>query len=323
MVRIVGCIPFFHKRNRDKLSEIERLARDSGADVLVLPEEYFGGPRFMGGRYRMQAYHPLSKLRWNLARIAREHKVGLVVGLIEKIRRRNHQSLWFFDEKGRYLGSERKCNLAGYELDPSFYGLSKNQLRNLRKRVFKIKGTKGVGILCWEVHDLHMKLACDSAQAHWIADCIKFPINYFPIYEKREGRYKIKGLARSEPGYEEWIEKLRGISRETLSLVVASCNPNFSGLEELLPRDAKPLACIVHPDPRRGKNGIVALTHTPGECASLEFDPYEIELLREGRTRYEKVFGERSFPPGIEATGKAWRVRHLYEKRRVEIRRTI
>jgi hypothetical protein len=293
MVRIVGTIPFYHQDESEKIGEIERILEGSKGDIIVLPEEYFGSPK--------KAYEKNDKLVDKLEKIAREKNVGLVVGVIEKDDDKKYQAIWFFNENGKFLGSERKYNLAGYEMDPDFYHLSPNPSKFFEKKVYEIKGTKGTGIVCWEVYDLHSKVACDSANVDWIADLIKFPINYFPVYEKKNGNYVLKNLVKSEKEYGEWIKKLHELSGDTLSLVVTSCNPTFPGLGNLLPIDARPLACVIHPN-----DGLIRATMFGGTFISFDFEPEMITKIRNGN----------------EVNAKAWRIRHKYDKRKLTIERS-
>ena len=292
MVRIVATIPFYHQDETKKIEEIERIIENSKGDIIVLPEEYFGGPK--------KAYEKNDRLVDALEKIASERNVGLVTGVIESEEDKKYQAIWFFNENGKFLGSERKYNLAGYEMDSDFYCLSSNPSRFFERKAYEIKGTKGTGILCWEVYDLHSKVACDSANVDWIADLIKFPINYFPVYEKKEKNYVLKDLVKSEKEYGEWIKKLHELSSDTLSLVITSCNPTFPGLENILPMDARPLACVIHPN-----DGLVRATMRNGAFISFDFDPEVIMKIRNGS----------------EVNAKAWRIRHKYDKRKLIIER--
>ncbi|MCW1296282.1 MAG: hypothetical protein OH319_01225 [Candidatus Parvarchaeota archaeon] len=293
MVRIVGTIPRYQKDENCKICEIERIVEKSNGDIIILPEEYFGGPKV--------AYEKESSLVDKLEKIARERNVGLVVGVIEKEDDKKYQSIWFFNEKGKFLGSEKKYNLAGYEMDPDFYNLSANPSKFFERGAYEIKGTKGTGVICWEVYDLHTKVACDSANIDWIANLIKFPINYFPVYERSGNNYVIRQLVKSEEEYVRWMEKLQELASDTLSLVIASCNPTFPGLENLVPKDAKALACILHP-----KNGLVRTTNLEGMFVSFDFEPETIRNIRESN----------------DLNAKAWRIRHKYDNRKVKIERS-
>jgi len=318
----------------EKINEIRRLARESEADILILPEEYFGGFNQQGKFLSYSISSPLVKIVRDLAFSL---KCGLVIGIIEKVGLVSYQSLLFIDEKGRIVGKERKYNLARYEIYE--YGLKRNARTELKKGVYRLGGTSGTGIFCWEVYDLQLKVTCDAVKPDWIADVIKFPLNYDTVYAEVGGKYRFKGLTRSEYIYSEWIQRLKGLTQDTLSIVIASCNANFSLAD--FPEDPKPLACIVHPngnipserfnfgpknlikriirsrEPRtklhQNELTSIALTNEVGSFVKYEMKKNEIDLLRMGPEAFEKAFGRGTYPTSITTLAKAWRVRHLLE----------
>lgn len=338
MVRIVGCIPLPKRDQKAKITEIERLITLSDADIIVLPEEYFGGLQPDG---RIISYN-VCQLADKLEEIARGYDCGIVVGVVESEKDKMYQALWFVDERGRFLGSERKYNLARYEIQ---YGLASNDNHELRKQTYEIKNLRITGVLCWEIHDLQIRAACDFAKPDLLVDAIKFPINFFTVYKKLDGRYQLASLHRSDTGYEEWVEKIEGFSADSLSVVVASCNADFALRE--MPSTAKPLACVAHPSNmiqtarflfgpknnetqriskikiRRSANGTIAFSNDPGTFVSFDIDTREIRLIREGKDSYEAAFGSGTYPENVAVSAKAWYVRHIREHFKDSIGRSV
>jgi len=325
MVRIVACIPTHHKDNKSKVDEIERKIIESDAEILVLPEEYFGGPTGTG---RFETFSTDSRLFYSLSNLASAHSCGLVVGAIEGDKSRKYQALWFFNEKGKHVGTERKHNLARYEV--FHYQLTRAD--SFDRDAHLIKGTKGTGIFCWEIHDIRSRVSCDTAEPDWIANVIKFPLNCLTKYDSTKSQMVLKEIARSEKVYLDWVEKLKNLACDLITIVVVSSGTSFS--LRSMPKGAKPLACIVHPndkvlntlfhfDPknqveesrkksriRRGLFGTIALTNEPGSFVGYDLHD-DIKLLHMGPKQYEAKFGYGSFPQHIVVTARAWQLRHL------------
>jgi len=326
MVRIVGCIPKYYKNNEAKLSEIERIIADSNANILLLPEEYFGGPDSIG---KLESFSTKSKLFFSLSEIANRYSCGMTVGLIEEKDSRKYQAMWFFDEKGVHLGTERKHNLARYELYN--YGLEKAE--NYDRHVYSMKGTKGTCVFCWEVHDIRARVACDEVTPDWILDAIKFPPDCLTTYVEESPQKTIKELIKSKETYTEWLEKLKLLASDLITLVVATCGTHFSLCRP--PKKARPIAAIIHPDSKvsserfqfgptglicaegtgktridRGVLGTVAYTEIPGSFVCFDYHD-DISLLRNGSKSYEARFGKGSYPMGMSVGVRSWQLRHI------------
>jgi len=329
LVRIVGCIPIHHEARKSKLSEIERLIQESNAHILLLPEEYFGGLRSNG---KFEAFSSNSRLFHDISNIAQAYSCGIVVGLIESEREKKFQSMWFFNEKGEHVGTERKYSLARYEI--FHYGLSRAD--GFNRECHTINGTRGTTIFCWEIHDIRSRKACDDVTPDWIFNAIKFPPDCLTDYVVSGSRRILRKVTTSEEVYAEWIGKMKSLASDLIALVVASCGTFFSLCT--LPKGAKSVAGIVHPDNKisktrfrfgpehiveqarkaqkgvtaieRGFFGTIACTNIPGSFVCLDFQN-EISLLRMGPRSYEAKHGQGTYPKGISVSARAWQLRHL------------
>lgn len=328
VVRIVGCIPTYREGKKSKLSEIERMIIDSNADILLLPEEYFGGPSSTG---KFETFSTDSRLFSDISELANAYSCGIVVGLIENKNRKKFQGLWFFNEKGEHVGTERKNNLARYEI--FHYGLS--SIGGFNRQTYSIKGTKGTGIFCWEIHDIRSRVACDEIAPDWIVNAIKFPPDCLTNYLSSGSERILKGMTSSQEIYAEWLGKIKFLASDLITLVIASCGTDFALGQ--LPIRTQPIACIVHPDnkvsadrfyfgPKSKTNsgkglrkggiveretcGTIALTNMPGSFVCFDFRN-DISLLRKGRRFYEAEFGEAAYPIGISVSVRAWQLRHF------------
>jgi hypothetical protein len=326
MARIAGCILTSRKSNKEKLSEIEKMIEYSQANVLLLPEEYFGGPSKLGA---FESFSTESRLFYDLSEIAKRNSCGLVVGLIEQDRGKKYQAMWFFDEKGTHVGTERKHNLARYERHN--YGL--DAVEGYDKHVYCIRDTMGTSIFCWEVHDIKSREACDNVTPDWVLDAIKFPPGCLTAYTGDSGDKTIKELVESKETYEVWLERLKILASDLITLVIATCGTHFSLCS--VPEGAKPIAAIVHPDRNvssrrfefgpiqkvqtkaegmtwidRAVLGTIACTEIPGTYVSFDYQN-DIELLRGGIRQYEAKCGKGSYPMELAVSVRSWQLRHM------------
>jgi len=325
MVRIVACIPKYYRDDKSKVAEIEKKIMKSNAEILVLPEEYFGGPTSAG---KFQTFSTDSPLFHNLSNLASAHSCGLVVGVIEGDKSRKYQALWFFNEKGKHVGTERKHNLARYEI--VHYQLTPAD--SFKREAHSVKGTKGTGIFCWEIHDIRSRVSCDAAKPDWIANVVKFPLNCLTQYRSTRSQTVFERVTKSERVYLDWVEKLKHLCSDLITTVIVSSGTGFA--LGLMPKRAKPLACVVHPDEKtpdtlfhfdpghqiekskkksgikRGSFGTIASTNEPDSFVGYDLRD-EIELLRRGPRLYEAKFGHGSYPQHVVVTARAWQLRHL------------
>jgi len=237
-IRLASCIPHTHERDKERLEDIKWFADETDADILFFPEEYFGGPTKKNGSWEIKSYSTMSGLMKSLKDITSEYEIGLAVGLIEKGihggKGKLYQTIWFFDS-GRYVGFERKYNRAFYEME--FYKLSANPNDCLVKKPQPIKGTTGTGLLCWEAFDFNIKAAIYDLSPDWALDAIKFPTDYYPMYDRESG--EITGFGKSDESNDAWKKRLELIAEECLTIVPYSCNATFGAFRDLLPKDAR------------------------------------------------------------------------------------
>jgi len=320
-IKLAVCIPYTKETVEEKIEEIERVADKSMADIVLFPQEYFGGPTKENGKWKIKSHSLRGPLFKKLKETTKEHNIGLAVGLIEKGTGENKgklfQTLWFFDS-GKFKGLERKYNRAAYEM--SFYKLSESPERRVTKKPNKMKRTTGTGILCWEAFNFSMKAAIYDRSPDWVLDAIKFPTDYYP--RKFDEVNGITSFAKDEKSNRAWKEKLGNIATDCLTLVPYCSNATFSVFDDILPDDATPMAGIILPGGKVYKE-----VNGEGEFVVYDMHPYEIKLLRNDkingkRVDYTDITGKK-LPEGIFMDAKSWRIDKIYTKTKIEITRRL
>jgi len=209
----------------EKLAWLLSQADEFQPDVVITPQEYFGGVTMMPHRIHFSQEELLPVL----TKQCRKRKMGLVAGVCEKLPDKNVQSLWFINEGGEFLGSIQKF------AHPKYDHVSTNGSGNLtpetefenRFKTFEIQGLRVAGIFCWEVYSTVLWAGLSLCKPDLIANCIKFGPNAWP--KVRSDKFGVNRIV--DFGYGTWEEEGGWINRmkfgslwESRCPVSSSCN---------------------------------------------------------------------------------------------------
>jgi nitrilase len=263
-----GSVLFDTPRTLQNLAELAAGARAAGAQLAVFPEAFVGGypkgrqfgtslgRRTAKGRDEFQAYHesavqiPGPEFDF-LANVARENRLHLVTGVIERSGGTLYCTVLFFSPTGEYLGKHRK--LMPTALERVVWGFGDGSTLP----VLDTPCGKLGAVICWE--------------------------NYMPLL--RTTMYA-KGIelycAPTVDDRDSWIPTMRHIACEGRCFVLSACQylgdtpqPESAGANSPLIRGG---SCIVSPfgellaGPAYGSEQILTTEVDLGEIVRGKFD---------------------------------------------------
>lgn len=281
----------------EKLAWLWEVVRQHDVDLVITPQEFFGGAYIMPDRkwFTKEELLPL------LSELCITTKTGMVVGVCEKRTGGNVESLWFINHQGELQGTVEKMALPKYDhVATNGYGrlISETDISR-RCACFSVGGLEVAGIFCWEVYSTVLWAAISVAKPDLVANCIKFGVNSWPQVRKnpRTKRNEIEGFGYgtwSEDG--GWIERLKIASLwETRSPITTSTNSwglrpismpvcgTWCGLDGQGPRS------LWHPT-KEDK-----LKEIPEKLIVDEIDRDKVRGVRQNKWAYKEAVGE--FPP--------------------------
>lgn len=209
-MRILSAVPKQYNKVEDKFDWIINQCRKHSPDILVTPQEYFGGAVMMSHQKSFAFRDLFPKLKT----IAKENTCALVVGVVEKTDKGNYETIWFINEKGEFLGKLNKFALPKYDhvSTKGFGNILPETDFESRFKVFEIKGMKVTSIFCWEVYSDLLWTGLGLIKPDIVFSQIKFGVNSWPIVRpnKKTDTNDVQGFGYgtwSEDG--KWIERLK------------------------------------------------------------------------------------------------------------------
>jgi hypothetical protein len=205
-VRILSCVPQQLNDTQAKLDWIKKQLKTHEPDILVTPQEFFGGAFIMPHKKEFTRDELLPPLK----KIIKTYKCALVIGLVENIKGRNKEVIWFLNEDGELVGSLHKFALPKYDhIATKGYGdIEPETDFEKRFQTFELKGIRTSAIFCWEAYSDLLWTGLGLCQPHVVFSMIKFGVNSWPVVRKKEGLAVIEDF-----GYGSWKEEGRWIDR--------------------------------------------------------------------------------------------------------------
>lgn len=231
-ITVASCVPKQLLTPRDKLKWLDRKLGESGADLFLLPQEWFGGHwvhKLSGGE--MPLHFDRGWLEDEVGALAQKRGAALGVGACVKVpgdEARGTEDYLYFGRDGRLLGHHRKFCLPRYDdvraagagrLWPETSWKARVQpvaIPELNLRV----GT----IFCWEVFCTTLVPAYSLARTNLVAHPIKFAPRGWLKTQVIDEEQHIVGFSQA-PKSQEWVDRLKMLARhEALCPIAISCN---------------------------------------------------------------------------------------------------
>ncbi len=263
-----GSVLFDTPRTLEKFAELAAAARAAGARIAVFPEAFIGGypkgrqfgtslgRRTAEGRDEFQMYYesavsiPGLEIDF-MSNVARDNRLFLVTGVIERSGGTLYCTVVFFGPSGEYLGKHRK--LMPTALERAVWGFGDGSTLTVLDTPLGKLGA----VICWE--------------------------NYMPLL--RTAMYA-KGIelycAPTVDDRESWIPTMRHVACEGRCFVLSACQYLRDEMQADPAADRSPLirggSCIVSPfgdllaGPVYGAEQILTAELDLGEIARGKFD---------------------------------------------------
>lgn len=281
----------------EKLAWLRWAVKEHDVDLVITPQEFFGGAYIMPDR----KWFTKEELLPDLSDLCRSTKSSMVVGVCEHRTDGNVESLWFLDHKGQLQGTVEKMALPKYDhVATRGYGhLIPETDISRRCSCFSVGGLQVAGIFCWEVYSTVLWAAISVAKPDLVANCIKFGVNSWPKVRKnsRSKQHEIEGFGYgswSEDG--GWIDRLKIASLwEVRCPITTSTNTwrlrpismpicgTWTGLDGQGPRS------MWHP--RKDDK----IKEVPQQLIVDEINRDKVRGIRKNKWAYKEAVGE--FPP--------------------------
>lgn len=208
-----------------KIAWLEKIfikAEKKKVDIIVTPQEFFGGDYMMPS---MTSFLEV-QLRGIFEQLSAKHNVALVVSLIEEEDGKKHERLWFIDNKNGLVGKQTKLFEPAYTVHRvGTYDLYPETDFFKRFKTFKLKGAEVAGFFCWEVFSDFLMSGLALVEPDIVVSAIKFGANAYPKNVKDEDGLKKIEEIKYTSGRDIWYERLRMISEFEIKVpIVASTN---------------------------------------------------------------------------------------------------
>ena len=208
--RVLSCVPRQHTTTFEKIEWLQHQANKHSPDLIVTPQEFFGGVVMMSHKptYTKEELLPI------LSSFCSDYNCGLVVGLLQhdKEDNKNREVIWFIDRDGTYLGRVCKFALPRYDLVKKQGSGNVTPETDINNRfvTFNICGLRAVAVFCWEVYSNVLWTGLSLLKPDVVFNLIKFGPNAWPVVKRVRGLNTVVDFGYgswSEDG--GWIERLR------------------------------------------------------------------------------------------------------------------
>ena len=185
---------------QEKLDWLKRVSHSHHPDILVTPQEFFGGAVMM----KHQRDFTFDELFPKLSKLCKKNNMALVVGVQQRDDDgKNRTAIWFINEKGEYQGRVCKFALPRYDhVDTNGFGqVSPETDFEERFKTFQLHTLHVSAMFCWEVYSDILWTGLGILKPDIVFSLIKFGPNAWPKVKKLKGLNTVVDF-----GYGRWAE---------------------------------------------------------------------------------------------------------------------
>lgn len=295
-IKVLSCVPDQLYSFDDKIAWIRTQIKKYNPDILVTPQEYFGGVYIMPSR---KAFHEKDLLPI-LQKISIETNTALIVGLVEKFTNITYykEAIWFIDKDGRLKGKLFKIALPRYDhiLTNGYGNIEPETDFFNRFKVFDICGLKVSAIFCWEVFSNLLWTGLGLLKPDLVFSMIKFGVNAWPIVRKENKQQVITDFGYASYSSDIWEKRLIHANLFEVKCPIV-CSTNSWSLRPI----SKPLCGTVSLITSQHDNTVWTckkedkFKDIPEKIIIDEFDVDKIRYGVDSKFLYKDMVGE--FPP--------------------------
>lgn len=285
-MKILSCVPKQivddFQAKLDWLSGLFIKAVKMKIDIIVTPQEFFGGDYMMPSRPAIKEKNLLPYLEG----MSKETGVALVTSLIEEEKGKRYERLWFIDKKLK--GKQTKLFEPAYTVHRvGTYDLYPEVDFFNRFKTFNLKGAEVAGFFCWEVFSDFLMSGLALLEPDIVVTAIKFGANAYPKNVKDErGLKKIQEIKYTS-GRDIWYERLKMISEFEIKVPIVA-STNSWGLRA----KSKPMCGILYPYLDMDFVEITDEMLKKDVISINDIDVEKVRGLREHKMAYYKRTGE-------------------------------
>lgn len=201
-LKILSCVPKQLRTVKEKTDWIQKQCTENNIDILVTPQEYYGGAVINpDGRKSFKEEELLPQL----SKIARKTDTALVVGVEEDFETENKEAIWIINEKGELIDKYFKFALPAYDhvCTKGFGDIVPETDFSNRFRTTELRGAHISVVFCWEAYSDLLWTGLGILKPDIIFSMIKFGVNAWPQVKlnKKKGVKEVVGF-----GYGTWKE---------------------------------------------------------------------------------------------------------------------
>jgi predicted amidohydrolase len=294
-VKVLSAVPVQLKDFGEKLGWLRKQCEAHKPDILVTPQEFFGGAVTMPHQRDIE----FDLLYPELKKLNRQYGTAFVVGVQQKDDAQvNRSAIWFINEDGEYLGRLLKLALPRYDhVSTNGFGHVTPETDFMaRFKLFPICGLQLSAIFCWEVYSDILWTGLGILKPDLVLSLIKFGPNAWPQVEKVGELQTVKGFGYGTWDSNEWIQRLRIASLYQVRCPIISSTNSWN-----LRPVSKPICGSVAGipgqlkeetfwEPKRGEQKAIP------EHVSIDLiDAGAVQGARQNKFAYKDATGE--FPP--------------------------
>lgn len=234
-LRVVSCIPEQKYSTDSKFQQMEDYIREYSPDLLVMPQEYFGGIQTKLFPTSAPSTYSEPEVLEPVSRLAIKYNVAIGVGALIWDDPATIERYYIVDSHGVLAGYFDKTHLPGYDhignIAKGSMGVSPNNDLSTRARSVEILGGIKVTVLfCWEVYSNYVWHALRRAEPDIVLNVIKFGAKGYP--KKGAGGALVEGFGFGGDG--GWVDRLKfGVLYDVACPIITSTNswdqPNKAG----------------------------------------------------------------------------------------------
>lgn len=295
-MNITSCIPEQKHSLKGKLDWIEAQLIKEPTDLLITPQEYFGGVQQLLFEQKEPLSYKPEEVVEPIKDLCSKYNTGIIVGVLVQddslgqIRER----AYLIEPHTGVVGSFDKIFLPAYDhINASgLMRVSPEEDMSLRARTYEICGAKVSVLFCWEVFSNHLWHALRSAEPDFLVNMVKFGIRAWPSKSKDDaGNAIVQGFGYGADG--GWQERLHmGSTYDLAAPIVTSTNSWCQ------PKKAWPLCGVMFPW-ETDENSSTLWHPYPGESGDIQevvnttkIDPLYWRHIRKDKRSMYNAIGE-------------------------------
>jgi len=242
-MKVLSCIPEQKITKREKLAWIRKQLKAHHPDLLVTPQEFFGGIQAFWHDQPI-SYQP-EEIIEPITKLAKEFDCAIATGaVIDDPELEERRERIYIIDGSDWVSFYDKMFLPAYDHIEAKSPLAIHPERSFKKRahIAEVKGARISVIFCWEIFSNYLWHTISRAQPDFVLSMIKFGACGWPKKKAGDSIFEQQFGFGADGG---WIDRLRMAARFDVAAPIV-CSTNSWNL----PARSRPLCGVInHFDP--------------------------------------------------------------------------